>query len=151
MSALGSNPGLGTPGADPNRPTAGGASSEKPTDPGSTGHPAWIAATIVLIAAVVGHFVIVGDDARWLAALGHVVLRDHAVPTGVPFASASTVHWPNTLVLAEVIFYALERALGDQGLLVAQTLAAGMALTILAWGGGAPRPRAPPTPTPAKR
>ena len=102
-----------------------------------TGHPAWTAATIALIVAVVGHFAIVGDDARWLAALGHIVVRDHAIPTGVPFAAASTAHWPNALVLAELIFYALERAMGDQGLIVAQTLAAGLALTILAWGARA--------------
>jgi hypothetical protein len=96
-----------------------------------------VAATIVLIVAVLGHVVIVGDDARWLAALGRIIVRDHAVPTGVPFAAASTAHWPNALVLAELIFYALEWAMGDQGLLVAQTVAAAMALALLAWGARA--------------
>jgi hypothetical protein len=105
--------------------------------PARAGHPAWTVATIALVVAVVGRFAIVGDDARWLAALGHIVVRDHTIPTGVPFAAASTAHWPNALVLAELIFYGLERAMGDQGLLVAQTVAAGLALTILAWGARA--------------
>jgi hypothetical protein len=117
--------------------------SERSADRVRVVHPAWIAATIALVVAVVGRFAIVGDDARWLAALGHIIVRQHAIPTGVPFAAAPTAHWPNSLVLAELIFYGLERAMGDQGLLVAQTAAVGLALAILAWGArasGAPTP-----------
>ena len=114
-----------------------GAETERPSEPRFAGRPAWILVTVALITAMLGKLAIVGDDARWLAALGHIVVRDHAVPTGVPFAAASTAHWPNTLVLAELIFYWLERAMGDQGLLVAQTVAVAAALTILAWGARA--------------
>jgi hypothetical protein len=118
-------------------PVTPGSETERPSGPMFAGRPAWILVTVALVTALLGNLAIVGDDARWLAALGHIVVRDHAVPTGVPFASASTAHWPNTLVLAELIFYWLERAMGDQGLLVAQTVAVGAALAILAWGARA--------------
>ena len=83
----------------------------------------WIAVTVVLIAAVAGRFAIIGGDSRWLAALGQIVVHRGSITTGVPFAAASTSHWPNTLVLAELIFYVLEHTMGDTGLLVAQTIA----------------------------
>jgi hypothetical protein len=148
MSALGSplGPGNRDSGASPADASAASA-SDQPAGGDYTGRPAWIAATIALITAIIGSLAIVGDDARWLAALGHIVVRDHAVPAGVPFAAASTAHWPNALVLAELVFYGLERAMGDQGLLVAQTLAAGVALTILAWGAP-PRGAGPPRKSP---
>jgi hypothetical protein len=101
--------------------------------PPTFGRLAWTVVTIALLTAAVGHLALVGADARWLAALGHLVVRDHAIPTGIPFAAAPTSHWPNTLVLAELIFYLLERLMGDPGLLLAQTLAVSGALTVLAW------------------
>jgi hypothetical protein len=112
--------------------------------PSTVGRSAWTVVTVALVTGVVGHVALIGADARWLAALGHLVVRDHAIPTGIPFAAAPTSHWPNTLVLAELIFYGLERLMGDPGLLLAQTLAVGAALTILARdahasGAGAPR------------
>ena len=75
----------------------------------------------------------VGADAQWLAALGQNIVAHHAVPAGVPFAAAPTVHWPNALVLAELIMGGLERGLGDRGLMLAQLVAVGLALGILAW------------------
>jgi hypothetical protein len=93
---------------------------------------AWIVATVILIAAAMGRLTMIGGDARWLAALGHVIVQRHAIPVGVPFAGASTAHWPNTLVLAELIFYWLEHTFGDAGLIAAQTVAVGLALAILA-------------------
>ena len=86
------------PGADGN--AAPGSKAERASEPTFAGRPAWILVTVALIAALLGKLAIVGDDSRWLAALGQIVVRDHAVPTGVPFAAASTAHWPNTLVLA---------------------------------------------------
>lgn len=92
----------------------------------------WISVTVVLVVAVVGRLAMVGGDARWLAALGHLIVEHHGIPAGVAFASAATAHWPNSLVLAELIFYALERTMGDSGLLAAQSVAVGVALWILA-------------------
>lgn len=86
-------------------------------------------AAILGIAALPGR---VGSDAQWVAALGHVIATRHAVPAGVPFATSPTGDWPNTLVLAELIFAGLEQALGDRGLMLAQLLAVGGGLAILA-------------------
>ncbi len=74
----------------------------------------------------------VGADARWLAALGHVIAVRHSIPGGVPFAGAPTSHWPNTLALAELCFYGLERLFGDRGLMLAQLFACAAALVVLA-------------------
>lgn len=87
-----------------------------------------------MIAGVVGVCALlsrVGSDAQWLAALGHVITARHAIPAGIPFAAAPTTHWPNTLVLAEVIFGVLESGLGDRGLMLAQLLAVATMLVIL--------------------
>jgi hypothetical protein len=84
---------------------------------------------IVAFAALLGR---IGADAQWLAALGHVIATRHTVPAGVPFAAAPTSHWPNVLVLAELIFNGLERTLGDRGLMLAQLLAVAVAMTVLA-------------------
>ena len=86
-------------------------------------------ATILGLAALLAR---VGSDAQWLAALGQVISARHAIPSGVPFAASPTGSWPNTLVLAELAFAAIEGALGDRGLMLAQLLAAGGALAILA-------------------
>jgi hypothetical protein len=92
---------------------------------------AWIAMAVALLTGVVGAFMTIGADARWLGALGRVVAH-HGIPSGVPFASASTSHWANTLVLAELIFHGLEAGIGDRGLILANLLAVGLALSILA-------------------
>lgn len=92
----------------------------------------WMIAGVALSAGLVGLFVTIGADARWLAALGRLIVARGAIPQGVPFASASTAHWANTLVLAELIFHALESAFGDRGLAVAELVAVAAGLGILA-------------------
>jgi hypothetical protein len=90
-------------------------------------------ATIVALAALLGR---IGADAQWLAALGRVIAHRHTIPAGVPFAAAPTAHWANALVLAELIFNGLERTLGDSGLMLAQLLAVGVAIAIMARDAG---------------
>jgi hypothetical protein len=97
-------------------------------------------ATVALIVALAALLAKIGADAQWLAALGHVVATRHSIPAGVPFAAAPTAHWPNVLVLAELVFNGLERTFGDRGLMLAQLAAVGGAMTILsrdARAGGA--------------
>jgi hypothetical protein len=91
-----------------------------------------LATTLALILALTALLARVGADAKWLAALGHVIVGRRSIPAGVPFAAAPTSHWPNALVLAELIFNGLERVLGDRGLMLAQLLAVLAALMILA-------------------
>ena len=86
-------------------------------------------AFLLAAAALLGR---VGSDAQWLAALGHVIVHRHAIPAGVPFAAAPTGHWPNPLVLAELIFDGLQSALGARGLMLAQLAATGGGLVLLA-------------------
>src|SRR5207302_923481 len=86
-----------------------------------------LGATVLAVVAVAALLGRVGADARWLAALGHVVSARGAVPVGIPFAVASTAHWHNPLVLAELVF----GALGDRGLMVAQLAAVCAALVVL--------------------
>jgi hypothetical protein len=101
-----------------------------------------LATAIVAVVGMAALLARVGSDAQWLAALGHVIAHRGAIPAGVPFAAAPTGHWPNALVLAELIFAGLESALGDRGLMLAQLLAVAAALAILARdataGGAAP-------------
>jgi hypothetical protein len=95
------------------------------------------AALVVALAALLSR---VGADSRWLATLGHAITTHGSIPQGVPFATAPTRHWPNTLVLAELVFNALERGFGDRGLMLAQLAAVGGALAMLAYdarAGGA--------------
>jgi hypothetical protein len=103
----------------------------------------YIAATVAVIVAIAALLARVGADAQWLAALGHVIVQRHSIPTGIPFAAAPTSHWPNAIVLAELAFDALERTLGDRGLMLAQLLAVGVGLAVLgrdALAGGADPP-----------
>jgi hypothetical protein len=90
-----------------------------------------LACSVALILAVVARIGTVGADARWLAALGHVIASRHTIPSGVPFAAGSSSHWPNVPVLAELIFHWLEQAVGDRGLALAQLLAVAAALSFL--------------------
>ncbi|MFL5822481.1 MAG: hypothetical protein ACJ764_03475 [Solirubrobacteraceae bacterium] len=83
---------------------------------------------LLAVAALAGT---VGADARWLAALGHLITTRHAIPAGVPFAPEASVHWPNVPVLAELVFNRLERLMGDRGLMLAQLLAVAVALGVL--------------------
>lgn len=95
-------------------------------------HHLRVLASIAAVLAVAAVLARVGADARWLAALGHVIVERHAIPGGIPFAGAPTSHWPNALVLAELCFYGLEHLFGDRGLMVAQLIATGGALAVLA-------------------
>src|SRR5207244_2609954 len=82
------------------------------------------------VALIIGFSMLVGmvgADARWLAALGHNIVLGERIPDGIPFATAPTVHWHNVPVLAEQVFWALQAALGDRGLVLAQALAVGIA------------------------
>jgi hypothetical protein len=90
-----------------------------------------IVATIGLLTGLLGLLTTVGADARWLAALGHVIAGRHAIPPGVPFAAAPSGHWANPLALAELIFNALEGALGDRGLTLAQLTCVAVALSVI--------------------
>lgn len=91
-----------------------------------------LAAAIATIVALAALLTRIGSDAQWLAALGHVIVQRHAIPAGIPFASSSTSHWPNALVLAELIFEGLEAGLGDRGLMLAQLMAVAVAMIVLA-------------------
>jgi hypothetical protein len=91
-----------------------------------------VAAAGLVIVALCAHFATIGADAGWLAALGRVIVAHHRIPDGVPFAAAPSAHFPNVLALAEVIFYGLEKGLGDRGLMLAQLLAVSIAMAVLA-------------------
>lgn len=91
-----------------------------------------LATTIALIVALAALLARIGSDAQWLAALGHVIASRHGIPHGVPFAAAPTGHWPNALVLSELIFNTLESWFGDRGLMLAQLVAVAGAFVILA-------------------
>jgi hypothetical protein len=88
--------------------------------------------TIAVIVALAALFSTIGADAQWLAALGRAIVARHSIPSGIPFAGAPSSRWANVPVLAEVVFDGLERGLGDRGLMLAQLLAVGFALAVLA-------------------
>jgi hypothetical protein len=111
----------------PNSGMARAGGGREPTSPGTL-----LAITIAVILAFAALLARIGADARWLAALGRVIAARHEIPAGVPFAAAPSAHWPNALVLAELVFDGLERGLGDRGLMLAQLLAVGCGLTVLA-------------------
>src|SRR2546421_8759296 len=70
----------------------------------------------------------IGADARWLPALGRIILDRGKIPNGVPYASAPSAGWHNVPVLAELILRGLTSAAGDRGLLAAQVVAGAAAL-----------------------
>jgi hypothetical protein len=82
------------------------------------------------LAAVAGT---IGADARWLAALGRIIVERGGIPDGVPYASAPSAGWHNVPVLAELILRGITSAAGDHGLLAAQVVSVAAALAILAW------------------
>jgi hypothetical protein len=81
------------------------------------------------LAAVAGT---IGADARWLPALGRIILERGQIPDGIPYATAPSAGWHNVPVLAELILRGLSSAAGDRGLLLAQVVAVAAALAILA-------------------
>ena len=74
----------------------------------------------------------IGADARWLSALGRVIVDRGSIPNGIPYASAPSAGWHNVPVLAELILHWLTSAAGDRGLLAAQVVAAGVGLAAVA-------------------
>lgn len=90
------------------------------------------AVVVTLACAVVATVGIVGGDSRWLAALGRTIVDRGSIPHGVPYASAPSGDWPNVPVLAELLLHWLVAGLGDHGLLLAQVVAVGAALALLA-------------------
>jgi hypothetical protein len=84
-----------------------------------------IAATFSAVAGTIG------ADARWLDALGQIVVRRGSIPNDIPWASAPSQGWHNVPVLAELIFRGLVALAGDRGLLAAQIVAVGTALVVL--------------------
>jgi hypothetical protein len=86
---------------------------------------------IALGAALVAVAGTIGADARWLSALGGVILERGGIPDGVPYASAPSAGWHNVPVLAELIMHWLTSAAGDRGLLAAQVVAVAVALAVL--------------------
>jgi hypothetical protein len=95
-------------------------------------YPVVVGTVVALIVAFVAVLTRIGSDSQWLAALGHLIVTQHYVPAGVPFAAAPTGHWPNALVLAELVLGAFQHAFGDRGLMLAQLLAVGASMTLLA-------------------
>jgi hypothetical protein len=81
------------------------------------------------LAAVAGT---IGADARWLPALGRIILDRGKIPNGIPWASAPSAGWHNVPVLAELILRGLTAAAGDRGFLAAQVVAVAVALAIIA-------------------
>src|SRR2546421_5296764 len=75
----------------------------------------------------------IGADARWLPALGRIILDRGEIPDGIPYASAPSAGWHNVPVLAELILRGLTSTAGERGLLLAQVVAVAAALAILAW------------------
>src|SRR5437588_12473976 len=83
----------------------------------------WSTVALCFGAATAAVTATIGPDARWLGALGRVVVERGSIPHGVPFAAAPAADWPNVPVLAELAFRSLAAALGDRGLLLPQLAA----------------------------
>jgi hypothetical protein len=73
----------------------------------------------------------IGADARWLAALGSVIVRAGRIPSSIPYAAAPSHDWVNVPVLGELVFHWLEAAGGDHALVAAQAVAVAATLTLL--------------------
>src|SRR5947209_15757104 len=111
------------------RPGAPAVSARTPdaATPGrASGRTRSAVGAVALLLGAAALVCVIGADARWLAALGNVIVARHAIPHGIPFAAAPTTHWANTLVLAELAFRSLEAGLGDRGLMLAQLMAVGI-------------------------
>jgi hypothetical protein len=89
--------------------------------------------TVALGAALAAIAGTIGADARWLPALGRIIVDRGEIPDGVPYASAPSAEWHNVPVLAELILRGMTSIAGDRGLLLAQVAAVAAALAMLAW------------------
>jgi len=90
---------------------------------------------IVLVSGILfaALFAQIGADTYWLVALGDRIRNTGSIPDGVPFASADTSGWHNTLVLAELIL-SVAAGWGTAGLIGLQLVVDGAALALLAAG-----------------
>lgn len=94
----------------------------------------FLASVTAGIVAVVSLLAWVGADSLWLAAMGKTIAAAHAIPEGVPFATADSSGWHNVPVLAELAFHGLVAAAGLKGLLLGFLAAVALAFWILARG-----------------
>ncbi|MDE3189727.1 MAG: hypothetical protein KGL94_02780 [Acidobacteriota bacterium] len=104
-------------------------------DPPASAHAltreAWLVAAL---AAAVGALGVVGSDALWLVPLGREIAHGH-LPGSIPFATAPTHGWHDVPAGAELVFFALYRALGGlRGIVVAQSAAMAVGFGALAAG-----------------
>jgi hypothetical protein len=89
---------------------------------------------VAALAAAVAALGVIGSDALWLIPLGREVAHGH-LPGSIPFASAPTHGWHDVPAGAELVFWALYRALGGlRGIVVAQSVAVALGFGALATG-----------------
>jgi hypothetical protein len=74
----------------------------------------------------------IGADARWLSAVGAAIVRAGALPHAIPYAAAPGVAWHDAPALGQIVFHGLQSLFGDKGLVLAQVVAVGVALFVLA-------------------
>ena len=74
----------------------------------------------------------IGADARWLAAIGAAIVHAGALPHAVPYAAAPAAAWHDAPALGQLVFHEAQSLLGDKGLVLAQVIAVGLALFLLA-------------------
>lgn len=91
----------------------------------------WVTAAAAALVASIG---VLGADVLWSVPLGRELVHGR-LPGSIPFASAATSGWHDVPAGAEVVVWALYRALGgDRGLVVGQVAAAAFAFGALAEG-----------------
>jgi hypothetical protein len=92
---------------------------------------AWLVAAVAALVASAG---LVGADALWLVPLGREVAHGH-VPGSIPFAVAPTHGWHDVAAAAQLLFWAVYSAFGEErGLVLLQTIAAAVGFGALARG-----------------
>src|SRR4051812_45079964 len=99
----------------------------------TSAHVGALELAVALGAAVTAVVATIGADARWLPALGRIIVERGRIPDGIPWASAPSTGWHNVPVLAELVLRGVTSLGGDRGLLLAQVIAVAAALAILAW------------------
>src|SRR5213076_273729 len=73
----------------------------------------------------------VGADARWLAALGGVIVRAGRIPSSIPYAAAPSHDWVNVPALGELLFHGLWVLGGERGLVLGQAVAVAVMFVLL--------------------
>jgi hypothetical protein len=91
----------------------------------------WVGAAAAALVASIG---VLGADVLWSIPLGRELVHGR-LPESIPFASAATSGWHDVPAGAEVVVWALYRALGgDPGLIAGQVVAAAVAFGALTEG-----------------